>query len=367
MANVICGHCGTSNPRGLRFCENCDGFLDWESTPEDPVPEPEPVPKTVRKPAPEAAPPRRPALTVVQPSIPEPPRPDPGPTLEPTPVTTLPIPAPEAVATPAGRQCPACGTENAATRRFCQHCGTWLVTPTAMTAPPPKSVGLELKRRWSGDDGPYSRSLSPSTIAFRAGAGVVSVALLGAILTLAGWHPIRRITDEIGHVRGSGKVDNSAVVAASIPPAGLSRQSASWAVDDVRDRGWATKWTSTTAGLSEKTCAAPAKDGSVVSSATENALSLSFQNPLNVREIGIEPGLVAPAERTDRWQPRTLELHWKGGTCQVVNLKNSGGLQRFGVDQGTVRGVSIVVVAGYKPANSDTPRLDVGEVTFWQR
>ena len=29
MAAVVCENCGTSNPAGRQFCENCDGFLDW--------------------------------------------------------------------------------------------------------------------------------------------------------------------------------------------------------------------------------------------------------------------------------------------------------------------------------------------------
>src|SRR5213592_2381459 len=33
MASVVCGHCGTTNPEGRQFCENCDGFLDWEGRP----------------------------------------------------------------------------------------------------------------------------------------------------------------------------------------------------------------------------------------------------------------------------------------------------------------------------------------------
>ena len=37
MAAVVCENCGTSNPAGRQFCENCDGFLDWTGTEPDPV------------------------------------------------------------------------------------------------------------------------------------------------------------------------------------------------------------------------------------------------------------------------------------------------------------------------------------------
>ena len=34
MAAVVCENCGTSNPAGRQFCENCDGFLDWSGVPD---------------------------------------------------------------------------------------------------------------------------------------------------------------------------------------------------------------------------------------------------------------------------------------------------------------------------------------------
>lgn len=272
--------------------------------------------------------------------------------------------------TPGLRECATCGTQNEPARRFCQHCGDWLVTPTAKVRTPPSSVGGALKRRWRGEAGPYTASLSRSTIAFRAIAGLAGAAVLAAVLGLAGLHPIQRVSDQIAHVRGSGRVDHASVSAAANPADGLAGGSAAWAVDDVRDRGWATRWIAPTAGNPDRACTSgsgPAANSAAANTAAANTLALTFPAPINIREIGIEAGLAPADERNNRWQPRTLELRWSNGECQPVNLKNVPGLQRFGVNQGVVRGLTIVVVAGYAPASAGSDRLDLGEVTFWHR
>jgi hypothetical protein len=399
MANVICGHCGASNAKGLRFCEKCDGFLEWEGTPEDPEPEAEPAPPpavrpAATRPAPAARPGRAPAsepalpfwqqaVTTTQPTVTPPARarnpvstqnparpPSSRPIQAPArSASTLPVPlpappTPATPATPAALVCATCGTPNDHGRRFCRHCGDWIVTPTARVRTPPGTVSGALKRRWRGDGGPYTSSLTRSTIAFRTLAGVAVVAVVAAILGLAGLHPIRRVTDQVAHIRGSGRIDPTTVAAAANPPTGLAGRSAGWAVDNIRERGWATRWTAPTAGDPKAAC----RTGSATAAgATANTLILKFQVPTDIREIGIEAGLVAAADRTNRWQPRTLELHWSDGRCQPLNLKNIPGLQRFGVDAQVVTGVTIAVVAGYAPPSAGSDELDLGEVTFWQR
>ncbi len=231
---------------------------------------------------------------------------------------------------------------------------------------------LGRRRRWWRRGEAYSRSLTPSTIAFRALAVVASIAALVVILTLSGLHPIRRVTDFVGHVRGSGRLDG--VTATAQPDDPLSGHTAAWAVDDQRDRGWTTRWTASDAGNPNAACTsapgtagAPAAGASAPSSTTANTLTLTFPAATDIREIGIEAGLPRDDERNNRWQPKTLELRWDGGACQRVDLADVPTLQRFGVDQGAVRAVTIVVVAGYPPTSAGSDRLDLGEVTFWQR
>jgi hypothetical protein len=377
MAGVVCGHCGAINPEGRQFCENCDEFLAWESTPAAPesggAPSPaRPGPVATGVPAgpaasaptasaPAAAVPTSPAapppVTGPAPSAPRVPRPatPPGP-------SSAPPPAP---ARPRQETCPRCGTQNDATRRFCGHCGEWLVVHTPVPAARGRSAGS--RRRWWHRGEAYSRSLTPSTIAFRVAVVVATIAALVVILTVSGLHPIRQVTDYVGHVLGRGRVDG--VTATSQPDDALSGHSAAWAVDDQRDRGWTSRWTASDAGSSSAACSSGAGTtaGRPPSSATANTLVLRFPSATDVREIGIEAGLPDSGERNNRWQPKTLELLWDGGGCQRVDLANDPALQRFGVDQGFVGGLTIVVVAGYPPTNAGSDRLDIGEVTFWQR
>jgi hypothetical protein len=279
-----------------------------------------------------------------------------------TPVATSPLST-----VPQQRTCDNCGTSSDPTRRFCRRCGTWLVTPTLVAPAPPETLGRRLRRRWwGGTTGAYSGDLTRSTIAFRVLSVIIAVAVVAVVLGVAGLHPIREATDALGHVLGSGRV--AGVTAQADPGDALPGHPASWAVDDVRGRGFATRWTAPSPGDPNSACANPAP-----ASATASSLVLTFPAPTNVREIGIEAGLPADdRDRTARWRPRALELHWSDGACQHVTLADIDGLQRFTVEQSKVNGgkvssVRVVVVAGYPPANGGSDRLDIGEITFWQR
>jgi hypothetical protein len=230
-----------------------------------------------------------------------------------------------------------------------------------MVAPaPPDPLRTRLRRRWwGGSGGAYSGDLTRGTIWFRILAVVLVLALVTAVLTLAGWHPIRRVTDQVGHVLGSGRVEG--VTAQAVPGDALPGYPAAWAVDDVRGRGFATRWTSGSSGDSKTACAGGA-------SGTASSLLLTLPQPMDVREIGIEAGLPAgDPQIAARWRPQTLELRWSNGRCQVVQLAKDPGLQRFTVDEGTVSQVTVVIVAGYPPETAGSDRLDIGEITFWQR
>jgi hypothetical protein len=236
-----------------------------------------------------------------------------------------------------------------------------------MTAPAaPAAFKDKMRQRWfGGERSPYTGSLSRATVGFRILVGVVAVAVLTAILALANLHPIQRVTDQIGHVRGTGKV--TGLTATALPADNQPEPTAAFAVDNVRARGWTTQWTATTAGDSEAACRSQSAPGAAPAGSTATSLAINFPEALDVREIGFEAGLVEPEERNDRWQPQTLELRWENGECQSVTLENTADLQRFGVHQGLVGGVVVTVVAGHPPADSGTGRLDIGEVTVWER
>lgn len=377
MAGVVCQHCGTTNPAGARFCSGCDGFLDWDGTPEQ-AEQPEPTPQ--RRPS--AAAPPSPVRPSPLPPSPLPPAgpaplaspPQGPPTLAETPRRRPPA-DPRAETTPYGptpqaplpvtvRQCYHCGLENPLQRRFCRRCGAWLVDPTAPVAVAPLPLRGRLRQRWWG--GPrtaYQGSLSRSTVVFRALSVTAALLVVGLLLGVAGFNPVTRARDYVGHVRGSGRIAD--VQATADPAEAVDDHPAAWATDDVRGRGWTTLWTAAGQGDPEAACVTPAAP------AVANTLVIAFPSPANVREIGIEAGLAEDDPLIDgRWRPRTLELRWDGGGCQRVDLEKTPALQRFRVDEGDVRGVRITVVAGYEPTvagQTGADRLDIAEVTFWQR
>jgi hypothetical protein len=375
MAAVVCENCGTSNPAGRQFCENCDGFLDWSGAPQaGPVaaapapaaqpqarPQAPPPPPPAPGPAPSAPPPyRAPAPPPPPPSNPyAPPPPHPGATF--TPVATPPLST-----APLQRSCENCGTASDPTRRFCRRCGTWLVTPTMVAPAPPDRLGTRLRRTWwGGTKGAYTGGLTAGTIAFRVLVVVLVLALVIVGLTVANLHPIRRATDFVGHVLGSGRVERGQVTAQAVPADAFPDIPAAWVVDDIRGRGFATRWVAASPNPSAPACKGAA-------SGTFSSLALTFPQPTDVREIGIEAGLPAGDPQIGaRWRPKTLELRWSNGVCQTVELAKDPGLQRFAVNQSAddplVNRVDIVVVAAYNPDSGASDRLDIGEITFWRR
>jgi hypothetical protein len=113
----------------------------------------------------------------------------------------------------------------------------------------PVELKDKFRQRWFGDRSPYSDRLSRATVGFRVLVGLVALTLLTVVLGLANLHPIQRVKDQVGHIRGTGKV--AGLTAASQPAVDPPDPTASWAVDHVRARGWATEWTAASAGNPE--------------------------------------------------------------------------------------------------------------------
>ena len=93
MAAVVCENCGTSNPAGRQFCENCDGFLDWSGVPDAgpvaaaPAPAAPVAPQQQARPQQAPPPPHRPGPGHVHAALPPrgPAAPPPGPMAAPPP------------------------------------------------------------------------------------------------------------------------------------------------------------------------------------------------------------------------------------------------------------------------------------------
>jgi hypothetical protein len=109
-SNLVCRRCGFTNVPGDQFCGSCGAFLEWEGEPSG---QPAPPPVEARDPDVPAVGPPGGSAAGVPPPIPMP---------------VDPVPAPVTSPEDAGLiRCPACGIANAASRTFCQSCGTKLV------------------------------------------------------------------------------------------------------------------------------------------------------------------------------------------------------------------------------------------------
>ena len=200
---------------------------------------------------------------------------------------------------------------------------------------------------------------------FRAIGVLAALTAVSLLLGAFGFNPVGRARDYVQHMLGSGRVEG--VEAAADPAGAPGSPPPAWAVDDVRGRAWTTSWVGGPADLADACAATPPP-------AVASRLVLAFPGPTNVREIGVEAGLAeGDDQRAGRYRPRTLRLDWAGGECQTIRLDDGPGLQRFGVRQGEVTGVTVTVVSGYAPASAAAGAgaagnlLDVGEVTLWRR
>ena len=127
-SRLVCRRCGFSNAPGDQFCGSCGAFLEWEGepvgqadAPTQPVDLHDPDVPLVRSASGADSEPWMPATPVAPPapgggSMPPLPDPD-GSATQP-----YPTPPPDAGLI----RCPGCGIANAATRTFCQSCGTKL-------------------------------------------------------------------------------------------------------------------------------------------------------------------------------------------------------------------------------------------------
>lgn len=340
MSSLACTACGTMNQAGSSFCSGCDAFLGWTG-------------QAVAETQPDAVRGTRSTAT---------PRAAPTPHATPTPrATPTPSRAPDSSAgvgvmgTPA-LVCGWCRTGNEANRRFCRRCGNWLVTPTS--SPQATRPSARDTRPWwlGGPRTPYTGELSRTTIAYRVLAAVGVPALIVLLLALTGQHPVRRVTDLAGHLRGTGRLDR--LTATSAEPQGKPAA----AVDNVRALGWSPRWPGTTTRIDpDAVCAS--------TSAVGPSLMVTFAEEADVREIGVEAGLPdGDGQRVHRWRPEVIRLDWVGGGCQAIQLDDVPDLQRFGVAQPTlVSGVRVTILSCYPADPAVAGSTDIGEITVWHR
>ncbi len=404
---LVCEQCGHANPGDATFCERCDEYLGWTArqVPDAPA----------ARPAPQGGPPagQPPAQARPLAQAPAQQAQYPAPAAHTTPLppvsSTQPIGPPVPSGHPAGgvpggavqgrgtdvllpaeadRTCPACAVTNPPHRRFCRHCGAWLVEAGGVPPAPYQPWYRSWWRRLIGPRGraeraAYRRSLSPVTRAFRIAVALLAVLLALALFSPPFGSPLGWARDQIGHLQGSGRIGKvpARPLAAAPGPTAPARERAAYtaearnvgaAVDDVRGTAWTAPWSRDAAPESPAECGAQA-------TVPRRGFVVTFPRPVDVREIGLQSGVVGDKSS---WLPRTVHLRWTPATpadgdsgagaarpvCRPVTLEETTDLQRFRVTEGRVLAVEVVVVTAFPPAEPrDDSRLRLGEVIFWER
>lgn len=241
--------------------------------------------------------------------------------------------------------CPYCGTVNAATRRFCAHCGYSFVADSG-TDPGVDWSGWTAQAIAARDREArkaYRRSLPPLYRWRRVIIAVIVFALfvgLGALLrrdpvALAkdGWY---RVTKEYVTVAG---------VQAQTDPADASAGGSNpQSLVDGSVQEWTTAWAAT----GESPCSAAPGTATVI-----------FTFPATrVRQVLIVPGLDKSNPQRDlQPQPKTIGLTLPDGTCTPVTLANSPEQAPIEIDSKTpITQLRLGIGSAY-PAGADAKQL----------
>ncbi len=184
-SRLICRRCGFHNVPGDQFCGSCGAFLEWEGEPEtDAVLVP--------------ASPRDPDVPVVTAA------PGPGPAAPAPPRAEAPAP----VEDPGLIRCPACGIANAASRTFCQACGTKLADAQRVAQPsaaqiaaavaasggPPAATTAAVRTVRTQPEEPSSRGLGRWIVLVAFAGLLIGASVVGASFLLQGEGPASEAT-----------------------------------------------------------------------------------------------------------------------------------------------------------------------------
>ncbi|MFB9439368.1 zinc ribbon domain-containing protein [Streptomyces showdoensis] len=232
--------------------------------------------------------------------------------------------------TVSGLPCPACGTPNAADRRFCRRCAAPL-TPTAEPPAPPWWRVRPFRRRVRAGSGRAVRFLTVLVVVLALGAA-------GLLLLPAGRHLFEDTRDKLG----KAKAVTPARVRASAELPGHP-------ADDTTD------------GLSNRYWGAPGAGASV---------TYTFARPFRLVDVIVTNGASSAPEEY-ALQGRALRIGMEvttkdGGTVRTsLGLSDKAGPQTFPTGISDVTAIRLVLEA---PAGLTGGRhLALAEVEFFQR
>jgi hypothetical protein len=257
---------------------------------------------------------------------------------------------------PGERACPACAEPNAESRRFCVACGARLpaIEPQSAADQPSGAPGnRRAPRSWrqrarAASEGPMRYSAG-FTSQVKARVVLAVLAAIAVLVAVAG--PAReRVLSALGW-GSSGLLPASAelVTSQGEPDEEVAGFGAANVHDDDRNTGVAIAWEPETGAEAE---------------VEVSRLRLTFEEPTDVHEVRIAPGLADSAEDAPLvLKPSRIRLCADTGACQEVAVGSSGSLQTYGVGLGDdVRSIELTVLDVHETDFTTYPLAVISEV-----
>lgn len=326
---LICDNCGTANPQGAQFCQNCKSFLAWDRTtltaPTQPTPATGQVPPVAGTPI---GPP--PTTSAGRPPLP------------PTQVTPAVRPTPQGPAW-AGF-CTWCGAGNPAGRHLCRRCGLLLDRNDPWAAP----------RAAGGQAVPGAAEHERSVPGWYRLRGVIAagcvLAVVAGIAGLVLANPVGRATDTWATLNRQA-VDVPVAGVSVEPPGAVAGQNTPGALIDGKVEELSLTWTPT----EEAACGAAPGTGWIV---------LQLREPTRIQGLMIYPGLHGDNPRRDsEYLPTLVGVEFDGVACTSRTVATAAEWVPIEIDSGRpVSTVRIGIARAETKSTEPGPRVSITEI-----
>ena len=217
------------------------------------------------------------------------------------------------------------------------------------------------------------------------GAGALGIGAIVGALALFQQNPVRWVTDRVNDLRGSlvavqglRAYDAPQVGAGQAPPSGVASpgtttpsaagaDAAENLLDNRYDTAWSTAWSAANqqdpSGVS---CVPPSTPSAA---GTPGSILIVPSGPVTVREISISPGRAkSDTRRPLEWRPKTIQLAFSDGTCQLITLDDSDELQPKQIEPVETTQIRVSVVNAYEPdSKQPTDVTAISDIVLYQR